>query len=579
MERQKIKKHYEAGRIVIIYALFGCAWIYFSDTGVGWLVHAPAIMTEIAIFKGLLFILCTSLLLFFLISRLSGRIRQSTEALRESEDKFRLTFDFSPDAVNINRLEDGLFVDINEGFTRITGFTQEDVREKTSLEIDIWQEPADRRRLVQGLREKGLVENLETQFHRKDGSLVTGLMSARVISLKGVPHIISISRDITERKKHEDEQLKIEKLESLGVLAGGIAHDFNNILTGVIGNISFARVFLDAAHKAYKPLAEAEKAAARAGELAHQLLTFARGGEPVKKVVSPRNLVNEALSFILHGSNIKGTVDIPDSIHAFEADEGQISQVLQNIFINATQAMPEGGILTVAARNEVLTGENPLSLPPGSYIRLTCTDQGCGIPDDILKRIFDPYFTTKSTGIGLGLSSVHSIISRHGGHIGVESVTGKGTTFTIHLPSTGQVTKQAEAVIQRPAEHRGGSILIMDDDQMVRDIASLMLTHHGYEVTLCAEGEEAVELYATSVAAGAPFAMVIMDLTIPGGLGGKQAAERILSRFPKACLVVSSGYSNDPIMSSYREYGFSGVIAKPYNIQNFNEVLSSLLTS
>jgi two-component system, cell cycle sensor histidine kinase and response regulator CckA len=825
VEQQKIKKHYEAGKIVSIYILFGFVWIYFSDTALGWFVRDPELITKIAIFKGLLFITITSVLLFFLIARLSGRIRRSTKALQESEerldflvknssdsliiigadgsqryvspaaeritgfpvgelegraldtvihpddmkdiqaawneavkhpeksvtvqcrhihktrewvfteaiaqsflddpaingiiasvrditehkrmettlrekseeleryfllsmdllciantsgefirvnpewervlgysstelngrsflefvhpedmdgtlkavsslkdqqevmnfenryrrkdgtyrwiewrsrprgdliyavarditerkqaenalqeseDKFRLTFNFSPDAVNINRLEDGLYVDINEAYTRITGFTREDVRGKTSLEINIWQEAADRQRLVQGLREKGYVENLEAQFRRKDGSLVTGLMSARIVSLKGVPHIISISRDITERKKHENEQLKIEKLESLGILAGGIAHDFNNILTGVIGNISFAMVFLDAAHKAYKPLAEAEKAAARAGELAHQLLTFARGGEPIKKVVSPRRLVDEALSFILHGSNVKGIIDIPDSIHTFEADEGQISQVLQNIIINATQAMPGGGILTVAARNEVLTDNNALSLPPGSYIRLTCVDQGCGISNDILKRIFDPYFTTKSAGIGLGLSSVHSIVCRHGGHIGVESVIGKGTNFTIHLPSMGKAEEQADATVQLRAEHRGGCILVMDDDQMVKDIAMLMLTHLGYEVTVCAEGEGAVELYTASVESGTPFSMVIMDLTIPGGLGGKQAAERILSRFPKACLVVSSGYSNDPIMSNYREYGFSGVIAKPYTLQNFKEVLSSLLSA
>ena len=505
--------------------------------------------------------------------------KQAEELLRESEDKFRLTFNFSPDAVNINRLDDGLYVDINEGFTRTTGFTRADVIGKMSLELDIWQDPADRQRLVQGLREKDFYENLEAQFRKKDGCLITGLMSARVISLKGVPHIISITRDITERKKHEKEQLKIEKLESLGILAGGIAHDFNNILTGIMGNISFAKVFLDAAHKSYKPLAEAEKAAVRAGELAHQLLTFARGGEPIKKVVSPRHLVHEALSFILHGSNVKGTVDIPDSIHAFEVDEGQISQVFQNIIINATQAMPGGGILTISAQNEVLDGNNTSSLPPGSYIRLVFADQGCGISDDTLKRIFDPYFTTKSAGIGLGLSSVHSIVSRHGGHIAVSSAVGKGTTFTIRLPSVGKVYTdyQADVAKQATGEHKGGSILVMDDDEMIRDIASSMLTHLGYEVMICAGGEEAVELYKTSMESGLPFLMVIMDLTIPGGLGGKQAAEQILSLFPKACLVVSSGYSNDPVMSNYRDYGFSGAIAKPYNIHNFKEVLGSLL--
>ncbi len=500
--------------------------------------------------------------------------------LRESEDKFSLTFNFSPDAVNINRLDDGLYVDINEGFTRITGFTREDVMGKTSLEIDIWQDPADQQRLVQGLQEKGIFQNIETQFRKKDGSLITALMSARVISLKGMPHIISITRDITERKKHEKEQLKIEKLESLGILAGGIAHDFNNILTGIMGNISFAKVFLETAHKSYKPLAEAEKAAVRAGELAHQLLTFARGGEPIKKVVSPRHLVHEALSFILHGSNVKGTIDIPDSIHAFEVDEGQISQVFQNIIINAAQAMPGGGTLIISAQNEVLTNNNTLSLPSGSYIRLTFTDQGCGISDENLKKIFDSYFTTKSAGIGLGLSSVHSIVSRHGGHIGVSSVVGKGTTFTIHLPSIGKVYTdyQADVVPQATGEHKGGSILVMDDDEMIRDIALSMLTHLGYQVSICAGGEEAVELYKMSVECGIPFRMAIMDLTISGGLGGREAAEQILSLFPKACLVVSSGYSNDPIMSNYRDYGFSGAIAKPYNIHKFEEVLSALLT-
>jgi two-component system, cell cycle sensor histidine kinase and response regulator CckA len=502
------------------------------------------------------------------------------ERLRESEDKFSLTFKSSPDAVVINRLDDGLYVDINEGFTRITGFTRDDVFGKTALELGIWQDPADRRRLVKGLQEKGFYENLEAQLRMKDGSIITGLISARVISLKGVPHIISITRDITEHKKHQTERLKMEKLESLGVLAGGIAHDFNNILTGIMGNISFAKIFLDAAHESYKPLAEAEKAAVRAGELAHQLLTFARGGEPIKKVVSPQHLIHEALSFVLHGSNVKGTVDIPDSIHAFVADEGQISQVFQNIIINATQAMPGGGILTVTAQNAVLDTNNALSLPPGPYIRLTFADQGCGISDDDLKRIFDPYFTTKTAGIGLGLSSVHSIVSRHGGHIGVSSAVGKGTTFTIHLPSIGKVSTNHKA---RPAEkairgHKGGSILVMDDEDMIREIAASMLAHLGYEVTTCIDGEEAVKLYKTSVESGAPFLMAIMDLTIPGGLGGKQAAEQILSLFPKACLVVSSGYSNDPIMSNYREYGFSGAIAKPYSIKNFKEVLDTLLT-
>jgi PAS domain S-box-containing protein len=516
-----------------------------------------------------------------------SHIESQNRDLRESEDKFRLMFNFSPDAVNINRLYDGRYVDINEGFTLTTGFTHEDVIGKTSLELGIWHDPLARQQLVRGLQENGFFENLETQFRNKDGSLVTGLLSARVVTLKGVAHIISITRDITLLKEREKELLKIEKLESLGILAGGIAHDFNNILTGIIGNISFAKVFIDSAHKSYKPLAEAEKASARAGELAHQLLTFARGGEPVKKVVDLRHLVDEAVSLVLHGSKVKGTIDIPDSIHAINADEGQMSQVFHNIIINATQAMPGGGTLTVTAQNEMIAEKNALALPPGTYIRLTFADQGCGMSNDEMKKIFDPYFTTKSEGNGLGLSSVHSIISRHGGHIGASSEIGKGATFTIYLPSLGEVyTKFQESITpQRMGEHKGGlkggskggSILIMDDEEMIRDIAVTMLTYLGYEVSTCASGEKAVELYKTSMESGTPFLAVIMDLTIPGGLGGKEAAEQIRALFPDACLLVSSGYSNDQIMSNYIEYGFSGAIAKPYTIGEFERTLRSLL--
>jgi two-component system, cell cycle sensor histidine kinase and response regulator CckA len=517
--------------------------------------------------------------LVYAVARDVTERKRIEEQLRESEDKFRMTFDFSPDAITISRLEDGLYVDINEGFTQKTGFTRDEAIGKTTSELKLWQDPTARQRLVQELREKGFIENLETQFRLKDGTLITGLISARIISLKGVPHLLSVTRDVTEHKKYENEQLKIEKLESLGILAGGIAHDFNNVLTGIMGNISFAKVFLDTDHESYKPLAKAEKAAVRAGELAHQLLTFSRGGKPIKKVVSLRQLVNEAVSLVLHGSNVKKFIDIPRSIHAFEADEGQMSQVFHNIIINASQSMPGGGILTITAQNEVLNDNNTLSLPPGPYIRLIFADQGCGIAVDDLKKIFDPYFTTKSAGTGLGLASAYSIVTRHGGHITAGSVVGKGTTFTIHLPSIGKGWSQYQtsAAEQITGEQRGGSILVMDDEEMIREIAATMLTHLGYEVTTCEGGEKAIELYTASMESGNPFSMVIMDLTIPGGIGGRQAAEHILSLFPDACLVVSSGYSNDPIMSNYRKYGFSGAIAKPYNIHEFKEVLELLL--
>jgi signal transduction histidine kinase/CheY-like chemotaxis protein len=392
---------------------------------------------------------------------------------------------------------------------------------------------------------------------------------------------ITTYTDITERKEREKELQKIEKLESLGILAGGIAHDFNNILTGIMGNISFAQMFLDAAHKSYKPLAEAGKASVRAAELAHQLLTFSRGGKPVKKVVSLRHLVSESISLVLRGSNVKGSVDIPDSIHAIEADGGQMSQVFHNIIINATQAMPGGGTLTVTARNETLRADNPLSLPPGTYVRITFADQGCGISEDDLNRIFDPYFTTKSAGSGLGLASAHSIVSKHGGHIEASSESGKGATFTIYLPSIGEayLKDKTDPVARTTGDHRNGSILVMDDEKMIRDMTTKMLEALGYHVMTCKNGTEAIAKYKAARESGAPFSATILDLTIPGGMGGKEAAQQILAIDPKACLIVSSGYSQDPIMSDYGSYGFAGAVAKPYNIMEFGQLLSSVLSA
>lgn len=330
-----------------------------------------------------------------------------------------------------------------------------------------------------------------------------------------------------------------------------------------MGNISYAKVFLKVDHKSYSPLVDAEKVAVRAGKLATQLLTFARGGEPNKKEISPLHIINESLSFVLHGSNVKGSVLIPGSIHSFQADEGQISQVFQNIIINATQSMPGGGLLTISAKTKTSVAIMQCLFLPGPYICLKFADQGCGISNEDLKRIFDPYFTTKSAGTGLGLATVYSIINRHGGHIGVSSEVGKGTTFVIYLPSLGVPfsNNQTEVSEQAISGNSNGSILVMDDEESIRDLVSSMLTYLGYEVTTCANGEDAIKLYRASMEAGKPYLTVIMDLTIPGGLGGKQAAEYILNEFPKASLVVSSGYSNDPILSNYKEHGFNVTLA------------------
>jgi two-component system, cell cycle sensor histidine kinase and response regulator CckA len=513
-------------------------------------------------------------------------LKRTEEALRESEAHFRLLTENVADVVW--KLDnDYRFTYISPADERLRGYKADEVIGHHIFElfneegIASITKMAQLRQEAEQRGEKSGPVTFEAQHRCKDGRWLWAEISSTPERDEdgAITGFFGISREITERKEYEKERLKIEKLESLSVLAGGIAHDFNNILAGIMGNISFAQIFLDATHKSHKPLVEAEKASVRATELAQQLLTFARGGEPVKRVVSLQLLVNETVTLVLHGSNVKGSVDISDSVHAIEADEGQMSQVFYNIIINATQAMPGGGTLAVTAQNETLAGTNMLSLPAGNYVRVTCTDQGCGISEDILKKVFDPYFTTKLTGNGLGLASVHSIISRHGGHISASSVVGSGSTFTMYLPSIGKsyATYQTDEDSQTTGDHMSGSILVMDDEEIIRNMTAEMLDYFGYQVITCENGAEAIAQYNSAREAGTPFSAVIMDLTIPGGMGGKETADQILAVDPKACLIVSSGYSNDPIMSDFRTYGFAGAVAKPYNISEFGKLLSSVL--
>jgi PAS domain S-box-containing protein len=381
-----------------------------------------------------------------------------------------------------------------------------------------------------------------------------------------------------DRLKLEELLYHSQKLESLGVLAGGIAHDFNNILTGILGNVTLAQLFLDETHKSFQPLVFAEKAALRAAELATQLLTFAKGGAPVKKCMSLRDSIQESVSLSLRGANVSCVVKLAADLHAVEADGGQLSQAFNNIIINAAQAMPGGGTLTLGAENVNLTAVNRLMLPGGAYVRITFADEGCGVAEEIQNRIFDPYYTTKPGGSGLGLASVHSIVRKHGGHIGVRSTIGSGTTFTIHLPSTGRAI--APVVSAEPSLDGGraakGNILVMDDEALIRNLAMQLLQHLGYAVTSCAKGEEAVTLYQAAMRSGTPFLAAIMDLTIPGGMGGNEAAKLILDLDPAARLIVSSGYSSDPVMADFVNYGFCAAMSKPYRVAELAKVMRSV---
>ena len=392
--------------------------------------------------------------------------------------------------------------------------------------------------------------------------------------LSGAVHA---ARDVTERKNMDKELQKAEKLESLGLLAGGIAHDFNNILSSILVNIGMSKIYAGKEGKSLSRMNEAEKAVLRAKDLTQQLLTFSRGGAPIKNPASIAALLKDTAEFALSGSNVRCDFSAAGGLWDVEIDEGQISQVIQNLVLNGSQAMPQGGTIYIGANNVSLkTGDLP-PLKEGKYIKIEMQDQGVGIPREHYTKIFDPFFSTKQRGSGLGLSTAYSIVKKHSGLITVESELGKGTTFYIYLPATGEKKKKKKKEDLRTiAGH--GRILLMDDEEMVLEATGDMLQEMGYTVTTAEDGEEAIKLYEAAGQAGEPFEVVIMDLVVPGGMGGKETIERLLEIDPGVRAVVSSGYSTDPVMAHYEEYGFVGAVSKPYKIIDMSTVLHEAMS-
>lgn len=389
--------------------------------------------------------------------------------------------------------------------------------------------------------------------------------------------------DVTERQLAEDERLRINKLESIGLLAGGIAHDFNNIMTGVLGYISFAKLDLPKENPVYDRLSEAEQAAIEAKALTQQLLAFAKGGAPVKEMVNISSLLVDATTFVLRGSTVRSEWDLPDDLWPVHVDTTQMNQVVHNLVINAMQAMPDGGVLTIRGTNLIFgstTQIKGITIPPGFYIKLTFSDEGVGMTPEQLNNIFDPYFTTKDTGTGLGLTTVYTIIQRHDGAIIVDSTPGEGTTFEIYIPasSQGQDTDETASDDDQTLVLNGeGKILIMDDEPVVRDLAAKSMTQYGFEVVTTDNGADAIELYRQSVESGQPFQVVLMDLTIQGGMGGGEAISHLKEINPDVKAIVSSGYHNVTIMANYKDYGFCDVVSKPYRVQDLFETIQHVL--
>lgn len=385
---------------------------------------------------------------------------------------------------------------------------------------------------------------------------------------------VVVFRDVTEKRKMEKDliQLRMEKIESISVLAGGIAHDFNNILTAILGNITLAKLHTTPEDEVFTILTEAEKASVRAKHLTQQLLTFSKDGAPVKQPALIGELIKDTARFALSSSQVQCTFCIPDDLWAVDVDAGQISQVIDNVVINADQAMPDKGVITVKAEN--VTNANAL---PGRYVKVSITDEGAGIPEEYLPHIFEPYFTTKQKGSGLGLATAHSIIKNHDGYMTVDSAVGEGTTFCIFLPACEKEVVPEQKKVITPTKG-GGRVLLTDDEECILKATGDTLMHLGYEVVFAKKGEKAVKLYKKAKENKKPFDVVIVDLNVSGKINGKETMKNLLAVDPSVKALVS-GYADDPVMKDYKDYGFKGAVTKPYTMGELSEILQRVVSN
>ncbi len=509
-----------------------------------------------------------------------------------------------PEAV-VTTDENGRILFFNAAAETLTGWKADEAVGKEAREVLALSDVGDRSRQSDEFIDQCLAATERKEDRRyllsaRDGTERIAECQCAIFQDDAGGGVVITLRDITKSYTLEGEFLKHKRLESVGMLAAGIAHDFNNLLTGITTYLFMARMSSVANVETCAIIAEAEKAALKASTLTKQLLSFAKGAATIQETVSIKQLILDTVGFSLSGSNVDYQLDLPDNLFPVDVDRGQIDQVLTNLLNNAAQAMPGGGTVTIAGANFVnessgfpygsasLSGsagpdsrarqvqDSRLPLPAGHYVKISVRDEGAGIPIDHLERIFDPYFTTKKTCTGLGLTVVYSIIKRHNGHIEVKSEPGKGSTFAFYLPASAHSTGKRTA--ESPmTDHPAGKILVMDDDTVVRTVVETLLRKSGYTPVSVSNGREAIEQYAKAVTLGQPFVAAILDLTIPGGMGAKETVIEIREIDPAAKVIAFSGYSNDPILRNFRRSGFDGVLAKPFSIEEFLATLQGVL--
>jgi two-component system, cell cycle sensor histidine kinase and response regulator CckA len=508
------------------------------------------------------------------------RKREQVEAqLRAREATYRMLVETSPDPIALCDPNDRVRM-VNPAFLR--AFCVDSAQAVTGAAWLDFVAIEDRARATEcwrGLSGEHAAGTAELTFRRRDGSEFVGeLRCSAVRDAAGTGlGVLSVIHDVTEQRQREREQLRAEKLESLGTLAGGIAHDFNNSLAAITGCLSLATGRARHDPEVRDLLVSAMDAAFRATTLTKQLLTFSKGGVPVKACVHVGGLVKRVADFWVRGSNARCEVEVAADLWPVEVDSGQLEQVIGNLVINAKQAMPNGGTVVVRASNVVLT-DNQAPSVERRYVCISVHDTGMGIPAENLRRIYDPYFSTKDGGTGLGLATAYSVVRKHEGFIECESALGQGSTFRVHLPASDLEPVSTSAVV-RSAPPGRGRILVMDDDDLVRELAAQLLSEAGYETVGVASGAAALSAYEEARAEGKPFAAALMDLTVPGGDGGKETVRKLLAVDPAAKAIVVSGYSDDPVLANYQAYGFAAGLAKPYRLEELLHIVASVTDS
>ncbi len=515
---------------------------------------------------------------------LEEEVAQRVAELQASEDRYQKTFKTIEDGV-VTTDERGRVALMNPRAQELTGWSEADaIEEGIDKVLKLFQlGVGDQVGMPLSLLSNELQDTIgPTQtaiLESRTGNQRTVELAASPIVSRGVGFagLVFTFRDISRKREVEAELARAHKLEAIGLLAGGIAHDFNNLLTVIMGSLSLVLETTELKQQQRQVLADAENALIRARDLTQQLLTFSRGGAPVRETASIAEVIQDSASFVLRGSKVSCEIELPDDLFTVEIDAGQISQVLNNLLINAVQAMADGGKVQIVGRNLVEQAPHPLR--SGSYICISVIDTGIGIAEHLIHRIFDPYFSTKQEGRGLGLASAYSIAKSHDGLLTVQSALGEGTTFNLYLPASEVKESPIDEAEIVEAGEMGGKVLLMDDDPVVRRTTGVMLEKLGFDVAFAVDGHQALNLFARHMEAGDPFKLVLMDLTVPGGMGGQEAVQYILQLEPNAAAVVYSGYSNDPVLANYRDYGFRGRLSKPFRLTDLRAVLAEVLAS